>query len=87
MRVQTLERMRRLFILVLLAAQFVAYIQRTWSAQHTTWLRLLGGALDLPQDRNGLYLLLHGIAAIWNTVAVLTFALLHPFQTISKTYG
>ena len=87
MRVQTLERMRRLFILVLLAAQFVAYINRTWSAQATTWLRLLGGALGLSQDRNGLYVLLHGIAAIWNAVAILTFAQLHPFQAIPKTCG
>ena len=87
MRVQTLERMRRLFILVLLAAQFVAYIHRTWSAQATTWLRLLGGALGLSQDRNGLYVLLHGIAAIWNAVAILTFAQLHPFQAIPKTGG
>ena len=87
MRVQTLERMRRLFILVLLAAQFVAYIHRTWSAQHTAWLRLLGGALGLSQDRNGLYVLLHGIAAIWNAVAVLTFVHLHPFQATSKTCG
>jgi len=79
MRVQTLERMRRLFLLVLLAAQFVSHIQRTWSATAAQWFRLLGGALGLPQDRNGLYLLLRGIAAVWQTTATLAFVNLHPF--------
>lgn len=87
MRVTTLERMRRLFILVLLAAQFVAYVHRTWSAQATDWLRRLGGALGLPQDRNGLYLLLRGVAAVWLTAATLTFALHHPFPMQCSTYG
>jgi hypothetical protein len=87
MRVRTLERMRRLFMLVLLAAQFVAYIHRTWTAQATDWLRRLGGALGLKQDRNGLYLLLRGISAVWLVAATLTFALHHPFPMDSQTCG
>jgi len=42
MRVETLKRMRRLFILVLLAAQFVYYIGRTWKCAAIIWLRQLG---------------------------------------------
>ncbi|MCA1552993.1 MAG: transposase [Chloroflexi bacterium] len=87
MRVTTLERMRRLFILVLLAAQFVAYIHRTWTAQATEWLRRLGGALGLKQDRNGLYLLLRGMATIWLSAAALTFAQLYPFPTPIHSCG
>jgi len=87
MRVQTLERMRRLFMLVLLAAQFVCYIHRTWAHLATDWLRRLGGALGLKQDRNGVYLLLRGISAVWLAVATLTFALHHPFPMENQTCG
>ena len=83
MRVQTLERMRRLFILVLLAAQFVAYINVTWKRKPLRWLRLLGGKLESKSDRNGLYVLLRGISAVWQTAATLTFLLNHPFPAPS----
>jgi hypothetical protein len=79
LRVETLERMRRLFILVLLAAQFVAAVARTWSPEPLRWLRLLGGKLGLRQDRDGLYLLLRGISAVWQTAATLKFAATCPF--------
>ncbi|TMC60224.1 MAG: hypothetical protein E6J26_02185 [Chloroflexi bacterium] len=87
MRVTTLERMRRLFILVLLAAQFVCYIHRTWAQPATEWLRRLGGALGLPQDRHGLYLLLRGISAVWLALATMSFALIHPFPIEILTCG
>ena len=54
LRVQPLERMRRLFILVLLAAQFVCTLARPWSPSAVRWLRQLGGKLGLAQDRDGL---------------------------------
>ncbi len=79
LRVETLERMRRLFLFVLLAAQFVCYIDRNWNAHAVRWLRLLGGKLDLESERDGLYLLLRGIGAVWQTAATLSFALNHPF--------
>jgi len=79
MRVETLERMRRLFILVLLAAQFVCAIARSWPPAALVWLRTLGGTLGLKQDRNGLYVLLRGISAVWQTDATLTFLAHHPF--------
>lgn len=37
MRVESLERMRRLFILVLLATQFVFYVGRTWARASVNW--------------------------------------------------
>jgi hypothetical protein len=75
--------MRRLFILVLLAAQFVCYINRTWTQPAILWLRQLGGKLGLKSDLNGPYVLLRGISAVWQTMATLTFAATHPFPHVS----
>ena len=79
LRVETLERMRRLFVFVLLAAQFICYIGRTWTQPTVRWLRVLGGNLGLKSDRNGLYVLMRGISAVWQTAATLTFSASHPF--------
>jgi len=79
MRVQTLERMRRLFVLVLLAAQFVFFVNGTWPYDALVWLRELGGKLGLTCDRDGPYVLLRGIAAVWLTLATLRFLAYHPF--------
>lgn len=79
LRVQTLERMRRVFLLVLLAAQFVAAIARTWPTASLRWLRQLGGKLGLKSDRDGLYVLLRGISAVWQTAATLAYLADHPF--------
>lgn len=79
MRVETLEHMRRLFVLVLLAAQFVYFIGRTWTRTAVRWLRDLGGKLGLKSDCDGPYVLLRGISAVWQTAATLTFAAHHPF--------
>lgn len=87
MRVETMERMRRLFLFVLLAAQFVCYIDRNWNAHAVRWLRLLGGKLDLASDRDGLYILLRGISAVWQTAATMTFVTNHPFPAEISTCG
>ncbi len=79
LRVETLEHMRRLFVLVLLAAQFVYYIGRTWTHTAVQWLRQLGGKLGLKSDRDGPYVLMRGISAVWQTVATITFVAHHPF--------
>jgi hypothetical protein len=79
LRVQTLERMRRLFVLVLLAAQFVFFINGTWPREAILWLRDLGGKLGQACDHDGPYVLLRGIAAVWLTVATLRFLTCHPF--------
>lgn len=87
LRVETLERMRRLFLFVLLAAQFVCHIDRNGNAQAVRWLRLLGGKLDLASDRDGWYILLRGIAAVWQAAATMAFALNHPFPAEISIYG
>ena len=79
MRVQTLERMHRLFVLVLAAAQFVFDVMERWPVEAVTWLRLLGGKLGLQIDRDGPYILLRGLQAVWQTVATLTLLALEPF--------
>jgi len=79
MRVETLEHMRRLFVLVLLAAQFVYYLGCAWTGPAVRWLRHLGGKLGLKSDGDGPYVLMRGISAVWQTMATLTFAAHHPF--------
>ena len=79
MRVRTLERMRRLFLLVLLAATFVYQLGRAWPEPAVRWLRCLGGKLGLGIDRDGPYVLLAGIRAVFVTAATLAYAAHHPF--------
>jgi hypothetical protein len=87
MRVRTLERMRRLFALILLAAQIVFVIAEQWPPQAVLWLRQLGGKLGLASDRDGPYWLLRGIAAVITTAMTLSFVFLHPFPFEQGTYG
>jgi len=79
LRVQTLERMRRLFALVLAAAQFVFHIMRRWPRKAVFWLRKLGGKLGLKTDRDGPYIVLRGISAVFLTAATLSFVAISPF--------
>jgi hypothetical protein len=79
LRVHTLERMRRLFALVLAAAQFVFYLMRRWPPKAVYWLRMLGGKLGLKTDRDGPYIILRGIGAVFITAATLSFTAISPF--------
>ena len=79
MRVQTLDRMRRLFAVVLIAAQIVFVISEQWPPKAVLWLRQLGGKLGIPTDRDGPYWLLQGISAVIVTCMTLSFVCLHPF--------
>ena len=79
MRVHTVERMRRLFSFVLLAAQLVFVVAEHWPPKAVLWLRQLGGKLGLFCDRDGPYWLLHGISEVIVTAMTLSFAFLHPF--------
>lgn len=79
MRVQTMERMRRIFALIVIAALFVYHIAHAWPQHMILWLRRLGGKLGRLSDRDGPYVLLAGIRAVLVTVATLTFAAQHPF--------
>jgi hypothetical protein len=87
MRVRTLDRMRRLFAIVLLSAQLVFVIAFHWPPKAVLWLRQLGGKLGLASDRDGPYWLLHGISAVIVTAMTLSFAFLHPFPFGEKNYG
>jgi hypothetical protein len=79
MRVRSVERMRRLFILVLLAAQFVMHLSERWPPVGIGWLRVLGGKLGLQIDRDGPYIVLRGLSAVWQTLATLTLLSVCPF--------
>ncbi len=79
MRVQSLEAMRWLFVLVLLTALFVAHIDQSWPEPAVSWLRSLGGTLGLKTDLNGLYVLLAGIGSVFAAAATLIFAAHYPF--------
>jgi hypothetical protein len=87
MRVRTLERMRRVFVLVLLAALFVYHIGHVWPYKAVLWLRRLGGKLGRSTDLDGPYVLLAGLSAVFVTTATLSFAAQHPFPDIGDTYG
>lgn len=92
MLVRTLERMRRLFALVLAATLFVFSLSATWPPRAILWLRQLGGKLERSSDRDGPYLLLRGVSAVLQTVATLTFLSRQPFphdlfHTDTSSYG
>jgi hypothetical protein len=87
LRVQTLEHMRRVFLMVLTAAALRYHIDQTWQPEALHWLRSLGGKLGQLSDLDGLYLLLDGIAAVLSTNATLTFARANPFPKPKGTYG
>jgi hypothetical protein len=87
MRVRTLDRMRRLFAIVLFSAQTVFVIACHWPPKAVLWLRQLGGKLGLATDRDGPYWLLHGLSAVIITAMTLSFSLLHPFPFAEKSYG
>ena len=87
MRVQTVDRMRRLFAVVLMAAQIVFVISEQWPPKAVLWLRQLGGKLGIPTDRDGPYWLLQGISAVIVTCMTLSFVFLHPFPFHEVTCG
>ncbi len=87
MRVQTLERMRRIFVLVLLAALLVYHIAHAWPQPMVLWLRHLGGKLGLCSDLDGPYVLLAGISAVFLTASTLAYAAQHPFPRAGGTCG
>lgn len=87
MRVHTLEHMRRVFLLVLVAAAFLYHLNHTWQPEALHWLRSLGGKLGTLSDLDGFYLLLSGISAVLVTAATLTFVRSNPFPRPKGTCG
>jgi hypothetical protein len=87
MRVQTVERMRRLFAVVLMAAQIVFVVSELWPPKAVLWLRQLGGKLGILTDRDGPYWLLQGLSAVIVTCMTLSFVFFHPFPFQESTCG
>lgn len=87
MRLHTLDRMQRLFLLVLLSAQFVFFLNDTWPAPAVTWFRSLGGKLHLKNDLDGPYLLLRGLSALFKTLVTISHSVVYPFPFPLLTYG
>jgi len=79
--------MRRVLVLVLLAALFVYCIDQTWPRPVVLWRRQLGGKLGLTSDADGPDVLLAGITAVCITLATIRYAQLHPFPRARETYG
>ncbi|MFZ1041337.1 MAG: hypothetical protein WAN58_08500, partial [Anaerolineales bacterium] len=59
--------------------QFVFHLNQHWPPRAVLWLRKLGGKLGLPSDRDGPYILLRGLSAIFQTLATLSLANIQPF--------
>jgi hypothetical protein len=79
LRVHTVERMRRIFALVLVSTQFIFSLIKHWPPKAVLWLRKLGGKLGLKTDRDGPYILLRGLSAVWQCVAALSWLAIQPF--------
>ena len=72
-QVQTMERQRRTFVLVLACALFVLRCPGVWSAATIAWLRALGTSLvGTRMDRKGPYALLLGLQSVFSTVALVS---------------
>jgi hypothetical protein len=63
----------------LVAAQLVFHLMTTWPPPAVQWLRQLGGKLGVRMDRDGPYLVLRGLHAVWQTIATLTLLVIEPF--------
>jgi hypothetical protein len=87
LRVQSLEHMRRVFLMVLVAAAFLYHLDQTWQPEALHWLRSLGGKLGTLSDLDGFYLLLAGIRAVLVTAATFLFVRSYPFPRPKGTCG
>lgn len=84
-QVQTLERQRRTFMLVLATALLVLRLPGTWSATTLAWLRALGSSLaGTAMDRQGSYALLLGLHRVFSTLLLFS-AIVAGLLTISRT--
>lgn len=62
-----------------MAAQFVFFLAKRWPSQAVLWLRQLGGKLGLKTDRDGPYILLRRLSAVWQSMATLSWLAIQPF--------
>ncbi len=72
-QVQTLERQRRTFVLVLVAALFVLRVPSLWRPETVTFLRVLGSSTaGTAMDRQGPYEILIGLHRVLSTLSLLS---------------
>ena len=77
--VQAVDAMGCLFALVLGAAQFIFYLMEQWPPAAVKWLRELGGKLGVKHNRDGPYIFLQGLVALYQTWLTLSFVGITPF--------
>jgi hypothetical protein len=81
LRVQTVERMGRVFALVPVAALSVFYIMKRWPPKAVLWLHKLDRRLGLKTHRDSPDILLRGFSTVWQTVAMLSLTVIQPSHT------
>ena len=77
--VQDLEAMRCVFALILAAAQSVFCLIDQWPPEAVKWVRELRGKLGNKQDRDGPYIFLQGLVALYQTWLTLSFVMIQSF--------
>jgi hypothetical protein len=55
------------------------FLSQNREIERSSGFASFGGNLGLRSDRDGLYVLLQGISAVWQTAATLAFLVYHPF--------
>ena len=82
-QVQTLERQRRTFVLVLAAALFVLRVPGLWRPETVAFLRALGSSTaGTDMDRQGPYEILLGLHRVLSTLSLLS-ALAHSARILA----
>jgi hypothetical protein len=65
----------------------VFHLMHRWPRKAVYWLRKLGGKLGLKTDRDGPYIVLPGISAVFLTAATLSLVAISPFPHILFSSG
>ena len=74
-----LERFRRLWLVILMAACFVIHLEHGWSPVLIQWIRAVGSSVvGTAMDRHGRYLLLWGLQRIFDGAALLEWIRIRP---------
>ena len=77
--VHKLERFRRMFLVILMAAFFVIQLEQWWSPVLIQWIRALGSSVvGTAMDRQGRYLLLWGLQRVLDGAALLGLIRIRP---------
>jgi len=78
-QVRTLERLRRLLILVVICALFVLRLTAIWPEEMIRWLRRVASSTgDTSLDRQGPYLLLRALKRVLDAISLFHWMSLDP---------